>query len=158
MSSSTTPSNYHFHKESTSNAMREHLRAFEYAKMQRIVRANANGPAGAGIRRKSSARQQDGPTSDTVPLIPGKKAHWTTEERWASDKTDAGEASEKAEPREANDRRGTMVTTQETPEQVEQAQEQSARKSSLGSKLGAAAFQTATGYVNKRDKYAMYPI
>ena len=131
--------------------MREHLRAFENAKMQRIVRANANSPAGAAIRRKSSAREQDGITSDTVPLVPTKKAHWTTEERWA------GETEELEEAKDLDEKLVAMPKTAEEAG-AGAGKENSARKSSLGSKIGAEAFKATTGYVEKKDKYGMYPI
>jgi hypothetical protein len=145
MSSGNTPSNYHFHKESTSNALREHLRAFEYAKMQRIVRANADTPASAGIRRKSSSQRDE--TSDKTPLVP-KKAHWTTEERWASE---TGEVENRGH------RQSTTVVTQEGVGEAT-GKENSGKKSSVGSRIGAEAFKAATGYVEKKDKYGMYPI
>jgi hypothetical protein len=153
MSSNNTKSNYHFHKESDSDAVREHIRAFERAKMERLVRANANTPVGAGIRKKSAAQAERSSRSpDDAPLVL-KRPDWTTEERWHSAEDENNEAGK---GREAHH---TAAPTQEVArESVACDSESGGRKSSIGQKVGEQAFMAATGYTMKKDRFGMYPI
>jgi purine nucleoside permease len=134
-------------EQTTTTTLRDHLRAFEYAKMQRIVHANADTPAGAALRKKSVDAQ-----ADRTPLVP-KKAPWTTEERW-----EGTEDGEKAREGERNIREGLRSKSTEAAAAEEGAGEEKKRKGSIGSRIGGRVVKTLTGYTKKEDEYSAYPI
>lgn len=133
-------------EQTTTTTLRDHLRAFEYAKMQRIVHANTDTPAGAALRKKSIAQAHD------VPLVP-KKAPWMTEERWEGTE-DGGRA------REGNRKIREGLRTEETMARAEEVgpAEEKSRKGNIGSRIGGGFVKTLTGYTKKEDEYSAYPI
>jgi hypothetical protein len=142
--------------ENTTTALKDHIRAFEYAKMQRIVHANANTPAGEGIQRRSSSVKADRP-SDHTPLVP-KKPHWTTEERWEGQESESREAWERRVSVAADEERRVSMAAAEEPHAGEGAGPAGERKRSLGSKIGGLLGSAATGYVGKKDEFGRYAI
>jgi len=151
-------SNYHYHKEKGSQYFRDHIRAFEAAKMQRIVEMNASTGAGAAIRRKPASAQS--PRQDNVdssPLIP-RKAHWTTEERWqkASEDKDQMEESEKSDdesiaPDAVGKGKGLAVREAEVPA-MDKNKEQG--KDNFRRRASDLVMTAATGFVPKPDSEA----
>jgi len=143
MSKSTEPkSNYHYHHEAGSDYFREHIRAFEAAKMQRIVAANASSDAGAAIRRNSASSpfHRENPVEDTQGLLAGQKRakpHWTTEDRW-----------QKADDGSMLEREGSASGEDVAAHSVEGVDEEEGRhEKSSGRKASDFATTAATGFV-----------
>ena len=154
MSKSTEPkSNYHYHHEAGSDYFREHIRAFEAAKMQRIVAANASSDAGAAIRRNSASSpfHRENPVEDTEGLLAGQKRakpHWTTEDRW-----------QKADDGSMLEREGNESSEDVAAHNLEGSDEEEGRhEKSSGRKASNFAMAAATGFVPKPDRYGLYPI
>ncbi len=152
-------SNYHYHREAGSEYFREHIRAHEAAKMQRIVVANTTSDAGAAIRRSStsSPMHRENPVEDTEGLLAGQKKvkpHWTTEERWQKTKDDDGSL---VDANESSEDVSVHKTERVHVEGVEE-EEEAKREESVGRKASDFAMTAATGYVPKPDRYGLYPI
>lgn len=153
MSLNNTSSNDNFHKESGTEAVKAHLRAFEQAKRDRIARANANTVAGAALRKKSAAQSSSGLELKPDAADPSKTS--STSERHQEGTFEQNDAKM---PESWGPQHHKTVSTREVSEEAAGHQDSVRRKSSIGQIIAEQAFKAATGYTKKGDEYGRYPI
>ena len=157
---STEPkSNYHYHREAGTEYFRNHIRAHEAAKMQRIVAANTSSGAGEAIRRNSETSSAKNFEDKEGLLSEQKKAkpHWTTEERWQKEKMDKDDDDGRKMDREEEESDEDVTSGKMEGVDLREVGEEQEEKRK-GRKVSDFAMTAATGYVPKPDRYGLYPI